>query len=85
MDRFSILVNEKVKGYTMLAEVFNMDQRGKDVLAELVVDQDLVHVFISSTRCVNGLVQIQHAGYAFCATNKQIRRKNMDNARSSFF
>lgn len=74
MDRFSVLVNEKVKGYAMLAEVLNMDQRGKNVLAELVVDQYLVHLFVCGACCVNRLVQIQHAGYAFGLLLTKIKR-----------
>ena len=46
VNRFSILVDEEVEGHAVLAEVLDVDQWGKDVLAELVVDEDLVDIFV---------------------------------------
>lgn len=64
-DGFSVLVNEEEKGHTMLSKVLNMDQWGEDVLAILIIDQDLIDLFVCHTRCINGLVQIQHTGNTF--------------------
>lgn len=72
VNGFAVLVNEEVKGHTMLTKVLNMDQWGEYVLAKLIIDQDLVHLFVGHTSCINGLVQIQHTGNTFCLPLPQI-------------
>lgn len=46
VDGLAVLVDEEVEGNAVLAEVLDVDQRREDVLAELVEDQDLVHLFV---------------------------------------
>ena len=46
VNGLAILVDEGVEGDAVLAEVLDVDQRGEDVLAELVVDEDLVDLFV---------------------------------------
>lgn len=51
VNGFAILVDEEVEGDAVLAEVLDVDQGGEDVLAELVVDEDLVHFLVGRSRC----------------------------------
>lgn len=47
-DRLAIrLIDEEVKGDSVLSKVLNMDQRGENVSAELVHDQDLVNLLLT--------------------------------------
>lgn len=46
VDGLAVLVDEEVEGNAVLAEVLDVDQGREDVLAELVEDQDLVHLFV---------------------------------------
>jgi len=66
MHGFAILVDEEVERYAVLAEVLNVDQGGEDVLAELVVDEDLVHFLVGRAGGgVERLVEVEHARDAF--------------------
>lgn len=73
VHRVPILVEEEVEGDAMLAQVLDMDERREYVLAKPVVDQDLVHLFVSvSTGVAHRLVQIQHPDYALCLLPTEI-------------
>ena len=62
-DGLAVLVDEEVKGNAVLAEVLDVDEGRKDVLAEAIVDQDLVDLLVvaGAGSGIQRLVQIQHA------------------------
>lgn len=68
-DGFAVFVNEEVERDTVFTQILDVDQRRKDVLAELVVDQDLVDFLVCIPALFQRLVQIQHPDYTFCKTN----------------
>lgn len=65
VNRLPILVDEEVEGHAVLAQVLHVDQWGEDVLAELVVDQNLVCFFVRRSARACRLVQVQHSRDAF--------------------
>lgn len=64
-DGLAVLVDEEVKSDAVLAEVLDVDEGRKDVLAEAIVDQDLVDLLVvagaGAGAGIQRLVQIQHA------------------------
>lgn len=60
-DGLAVLVDEEVKSDAVLAEVLDVDEGRKDVLAEAIVDQDLVDLLVVAGAGIQRLVQIQHA------------------------
>lgn len=65
VNGFAIFVDEEVEGDAVFTKVLDVDQRGEDVLAKLVVDQNLVRFFVCRSSCVDRLVQVQHSSDAF--------------------
>jgi len=66
VNGLAILVDEEVEGYAVLAEVLDVDQGGENVLAELIVDEDLVHFLVGRAGGgVERLVEVEHARDAF--------------------
>ena len=57
-DWFAVFIDKEVEGHTMLAEILHMDQRGQNVLTELVINQYLVNFLICCSICVYRLIQI---------------------------
>lgn len=67
VHRIPILIKEKVEGDSMLTQVLNVDQWGQYILAESIVDQDLVDLLVRrSTGDTHCLIQIQHLNNALC-------------------
>lgn len=46
VNGLAVFVDEEVEGNAVLAEVLHVDERRENVLAEFVVDQNLVHLFV---------------------------------------
>lgn len=69
-DGLAVLVDEEVKGDAVLAEVLDVDEGREDVLAEAIVDQDLVDLLVVGSAAaaarIEWLVQIQHTDNAVC-------------------
>lgn len=72
VDGIPILINEKIEGDSVLAQILDMDQGREYVLAESVVDQDLVNLLVGrSADCAHSLVQIQHFNDAICQNQQK--------------
>lgn len=56
VDWFAILVDEEVEGDAVLAEVLYVDERRQYVLAETVVDEDLVHLLVGCPTGIHRLI-----------------------------
>lgn len=52
VNGFAIFVDEEVEGDAVFAKILDVDQRGENVLAELVVYEDLVDFLVRRSRCV---------------------------------
>lgn len=81
-DGFAVLVDEEVEGDSVFAEILDVDERGEDVLAVLVVDQDLVDFLVRCGAALfQWLVQIQHPDYTFCTKTQIVSRDRVTNDR----
>lgn len=65
VDGIPILIDEEIERDSVLPQILNVDQRRQYILAESVVDQDLVDLLVCrSADGAHRLVQIQHLNYA---------------------
>lgn len=86
VNGIAILIKEKVEGDAMLTQVLDVDQRRQYILAEPIVDQDLVDLLVRRSGCAaHGLVQIQHPNYTLCNSVHKISippHSNQSNSAS---
>lgn len=67
VDGIPILIDEEIERDSVLPQILDVDQRREYILAESVVDQDLVDLLVRrSADGAHSLVQIQHLNDALC-------------------